>query len=89
MLLCAVFIAAVGYGDLVPTSWLGRAIGGVVMVIGLLVLGLPIAAIGSSFTDAYKIEGGWVRNSGQWDPWNRVLSLFCVPCIIFVMLLTL
>ena len=43
----------VGYGDIVPTSGLGRLVGVVVMMIGVLVLGLPIAVIGSEFSVQY------------------------------------
>lgn len=44
----------VGYGDLVPTSDLGRLIGGVLLMTGVIVLALPIAVIGSNFTAEYK-----------------------------------
>ena len=43
----------VGYGDLIPTSWLGRAITCVVMLSGIVVLALPIGIIGGNFAELY------------------------------------
>ncbi len=42
-------LTTVGYGDVIPTSEMGRLIGASTMVIGLLMLALPIAIISSSF----------------------------------------
>lgn len=39
----------VGYGDMVPVTAMGKTIGGLLMVSGLLVLALPITVLGSNF----------------------------------------
>lgn len=44
-------LTTVGYGDVVPVTNLGRLIGGVTMVSGLVMLALPIAIIASSFSE--------------------------------------
>jgi len=50
---CAVTMFTVGYGDVVPTSGLGKAIAAVVMLFGILVLALPISVIGTTFAREY------------------------------------
>ena len=44
----------VGYGDLYPTTDIGKIIGTFVMVTGLLVLAFPITIIGTNFADEYN-----------------------------------
>ncbi|MEP9355854.1 cyclic nucleotide-gated ion channel [Xanthobacter sp. KR7-65] len=44
-------LTTVGYGDVVPVTNLGRLIGGITMVTGLMMLALPIAIIASSFSE--------------------------------------
>jgi hypothetical protein len=39
----------VGYGDMVPVTAMGKTIGGLLMISGLLVLALPITVLGSNF----------------------------------------
>eukprot|EP00327_Prymnesium_parvum_P047869 CAMPEP_0205881022 /NCGR_PEP_ID=MMETSP1083-20121108/16237_1 /ASSEMBLY_ACC=CAM_ASM_000430 /TAXON_ID=97485 /ORGANISM="Prymnesium parvum, Strain Texoma1" /LENGTH=489 /DNA_ID=CAMNT_0053244077 /DNA_START=38 /DNA_END=1509 /DNA_ORIENTATION=- len=48
--------AAVGYGDMVPYTTLGKLFGGVTMLIGILVFSLPITVIGSNYEKAYHAE---------------------------------
>ena len=43
---------SVGYGDVVPTSWSGRAVATVVMVVGLSFVALLTAAIAARIVDA-------------------------------------
>lgn len=40
----------VGYGDAVPVTSAGKAVAGIEMLASLLVLALPIAIIGTNFT---------------------------------------
>lgn len=44
-------LTTVGYGDVVPVTVIGRLIGAVTMVSGLMMLALPIAIIASSFSE--------------------------------------
>ncbi|MFG1346749.1 cyclic nucleotide-gated ion channel [Xanthobacter autotrophicus DSM 431] len=44
-------LTTVGYGDVVPITTVGRIIGAVTMVSGLVMLALPIAIISSSFSE--------------------------------------
>ncbi|MFG1349282.1 cyclic nucleotide-gated ion channel [Xanthobacter autotrophicus] len=44
-------LTTVGYGDVVPVSNLGRVVGAITMVSGLVMLALPIAIIASSFSE--------------------------------------
>ncbi len=44
-----VTLTTVGYGDVVPVTALGRLVGGITMLSGLIVLALPIAIIATGF----------------------------------------
>lgn len=44
----------VGYGDLYPTTSIGRFVAIILMYCGLIVLALPISVLGSAFTDEYN-----------------------------------
>lgn len=48
-----VTITTVGYGDHYPVTWLGKIIGSLIAVSGVLVLSFPIALFGSNFSSAY------------------------------------
>jgi hypothetical protein len=47
-----VSITTVGYGDMVPTSILGRAFGASLLLISFLIVALPITVIGEAFANA-------------------------------------
>ena len=49
-----VTLATVGYGDQVPKTWFGRAVGVICMIVGVLVLAFPIILISNNFSDAVK-----------------------------------
>lgn len=47
-------MTTVGYGDLVPRSVLGKCVAGIAALCGILIVAMPVAVIGSNFTDFYK-----------------------------------
>jgi Ion channel len=52
-----VTMMTVGYGDLVPTTTLGRFVTCIAMALAMLVLALPISVVGTNFTQA-RIPSG-------------------------------
>jgi hypothetical protein len=49
----------VGYGDMYPTTALGKVVAGAMMIYSLVILALPVGVIGSNFSaawDTYEIE---------------------------------
>lgn len=49
-----VTMTTVGYGDMYPTGALGRIVGAMCAMCGLLVIAMPIAVIAGNFDDLYK-----------------------------------
>ncbi len=47
-------VTTVGYGDVIPKTLPGRIIGGITMMTGILMIALPVAIIGSSFTEVVR-----------------------------------
>lgn len=45
-------VTTVGYGDAVPTTALGRLVGGITMIVGLLLLALPASIVAAAFANA-------------------------------------
>lgn len=52
-----VTLTTVGYGDVVPQTMVGRMIGALTMVMGLIVLALPIAIVATSFAEVIRRRG--------------------------------
>ena len=51
-----VTVTTVGYGDLAPKSAVGRLIGSVAVVLGIVILALPMTVIVSKFNESYGAE---------------------------------
>jgi voltage-gated potassium channel len=47
-------VTTVGYGDVVPQTTIGRMIGGLTMIAGLVMLALPVAIIATSFAEVIQ-----------------------------------
>jgi len=50
---CLVTMTTVGYGGKVPRTLLGRIVGCVAMVTGIVLISLPVAIVGTNFQQAY------------------------------------
>jgi hypothetical protein len=49
-----VTVATVGYGDVIPRTALGKLVGVMSMIVGILIIALPVAIVGSKFQEAYE-----------------------------------
>ncbi|KAJ8260270.1 hypothetical protein GJAV_G00179030 [Gymnothorax javanicus] len=48
-------LTTLGYGDIIPVSWLGKAVGGLCAVTGVLALALPVPALVNNFRIYHKL----------------------------------
>eukprot|EP00927_Polykrikos_kofoidii_P053504 TRINITY_DN48117_c0_g1_i1.p1 TRINITY_DN48117_c0_g1~~TRINITY_DN48117_c0_g1_i1.p1 ORF type:complete len:471 (-),score=45.75 TRINITY_DN48117_c0_g1_i1:618-2030(-) len=50
----AVTMTSVGYGDVYPKTALGKCIGVIAMLVGMVLIALPVAIVGQKFQDVYE-----------------------------------
>ena len=65
-----VTMTTVGYGDCFPVSALGKLIGGITMLTGVLILALPITVVGSNFSqvvEMYEADRQALKETGIAD----------------------
>jgi voltage-gated potassium channel Kch len=68
----------VGYGDIFPTTTLGRTIGICTFYVGIVLLALPITIVGGSFTKYYQV---WVDEfAAEEEPNEPVVSITNQGC---------
>eukprot|EP00397_Hematodinium_sp_SG-2012_P035669 GEMP01038393.1.p1 GENE.GEMP01038393.1~~GEMP01038393.1.p1 ORF type:complete len:422 (+),score=51.76 GEMP01038393.1:104-1369(+) len=48
-----VTLTTVGFGDQVPRTFVGKCLGGISMLCGIMLISLPVAIVGSKFQEAY------------------------------------
>eukprot|EP00754_Rhynchopus_humris_P003198 Rhum_TRINITY_DN11713_c2_g1::Rhum_TRINITY_DN11713_c2_g1_i1::g.46471::m.46471 len=53
-----VTMTTVGYGDMVPVTVLGKVVGGISMILGIMFMAMPIAIVGSYFTVVVDVTQG-------------------------------
>jgi len=49
-------VTTVGYGDVLPESYVGKLAGSILLVCGILLISIPVAVIGNQFQDVYIKE---------------------------------
>jgi L-aminopeptidase/D-esterase-like protein len=54
-----------GYGDVVPATMLGQAVGAIVAILGIGMFALPAALIATGFADATGVEGAPAPDDDQ------------------------
>lgn len=59
---CIVTMTTVGFGEVYPRTWLGKLVGTITMLSGILLIALPIAIIGRKFQEVYDDH---VESTGQ------------------------
>merc|ERR1740138_1348029 len=47
-------MTSVGYGEVYPKTGLGKGVGVVAMLVGMVLIALPVAIVGQKFQDVYE-----------------------------------
>jgi len=81
---CMVTLTTVGYGDVVPVTYLGQMIAVVTMLVGLIMLALPLSIIGTNFIEARAAQFQEEHDSkqvlsNQWTNMSPEPSIVTVP----------
>jgi hypothetical protein len=69
-----VTITTLGYGDIVPQTFIGRIIGALCALCGLVFLALPIPVIVNNFTTFYAQAKGYQKLKGRADLRKELLN---------------
>ena len=64
----------IGYGDIVPQTFIGRIIGALCALCGLVFLALPIPVIVNNFTTFYAQAKGYQKLKGRADQREELLN---------------
>ena len=67
-----VTMSTVGYGDIVPVTFIGKAFSTVFFYIGMVFLALPLTIIVGAFTKQYENRGTWSLNRND----NKINKLY-------------
>jgi len=78
-------ITTVGYGDMYPITPAGKAIAGITMVLGILIIALPITILGQKFSEAYEenkldmANNEFLQEHGKKEYMRRIeiLAIYC------------
>jgi voltage-gated potassium channel len=65
-----VTVTTIGYGDVVPHTAVGRFMGGVMALLGIVMLALPVGVLGSGFVEEVERRRG--KGAGDPPPGTRV-----------------
>jgi voltage-gated potassium channel len=68
-------LTTVGYGDLVPTTALGRGLAVIAMFIGIATFAIPIAIVGAGFTEAFEARRSEQLQARAADPCTLLVNL--------------
>ena len=63
-------MTTLGYGDLYPTTPLGRVVGGICVIYGIVLISLPITVVNNAFTaelDLYRAAMKVAREGEEGD----------------------
>jgi len=74
-----VTMTSVGYGEVYPRTALGKCVGFVAMLVGMVLIALPVAIVGQKFQDVYETHGasepkfrGFSKLLGTDEAWTLV-----------------
>lgn len=73
-------LTTVGYGDMHPVTPLGKILGGITALIGILVLAFPTGVIASGYVDELQKRRRIAQKNNQIHENQKMKEYFCVHC---------